>query len=250
MCLLVLAWQTHPRFDLLVAANRDEQHARATAALDYWPEVPGMAAGRDLVAGGSWLAVDRQGRFAGVTNFRGEPSTPGSSRSRGRLVTDFLAGSAPAAQYLEALAAEAGSYPGFNLLLVDGQELWYASNRSERFARRLGPGVHGLSNDLLDVAWPKVERCMGALREHLDAGHGAAEPLFDMLGDRQRAPAPGAPGLPWPATSGPFIAHALYGTRSSTLVTREPGATWVSERRFGPAGDPQGQTQLRLPHRA
>jgi uncharacterized protein with NRDE domain len=248
MCLLVVAWGLHARYDLIVAANRDEQHARATAALDYWSDVPGMAAGRDLVAGGSWLAADKRGRFACVTNFRGEPSQPGSSHSRGRLVADFLAGDRPAPDYLGALEPAAAGFPGFNLLLADSSGLWYASNRSRRFASALGRGVHGLSNDLLDVAWPKVERSKQGLRQFLDRGSADARGLFELLAERDPGPAPAQAGLPWPATSGPFIAHERYGTRCSTLVTRDAGSTWVAERRFGPTGKPQGETQLRLRH--
>ena len=246
MCLLVVAWGVHSDCELIVAANRDERHDRATAALDHWPEVPGMSAGRDLVAGGSWLAADTRGRFACVTNFRGEPSQPGSSYSRGRLVTDFLAGDAPAGQYLQALSVQAPAFPGFNLLLAEPGALWYASNRSVNFSRQLGAGVHGLSNDLLDVGWPKVERCKQGLRDVLDSGREPPQALFSLLAEREVGPAPASAGLPWPATTGPFIAHERYGTRCSTLVMRDAHSTWLAERRFGPGGKPLGESQLRL----
>jgi uncharacterized protein with NRDE domain len=246
MCLLVIAWQLHPAQDLIVAANRDERHERATAPLDLWPDLPGVAAGRDLVAGGSWLGVDARGRFACVTNYRGEPTQSGSSHSRGRLVSGFLGGERSAADYLAGLASDAGRYPDFNLLIADGEALWYASNRAPGFSRRLGPGVHGLSNDLLDVAWPKVERCKQGLRAELDAGGTTPTALFDLLAERQPGQMPAATGLPWPASSGPFIAHEHYGTRCSTVVLRQPGSTWVGERRFGPNGRPEGSSALRI----
>jgi uncharacterized protein with NRDE domain len=246
MCLLVIAWQLHPAQDLIVAANRDERHERATAPLDLWHELPGVAAGRDLVAGGSWLGVDRHGRFACVTNYRGEPTQAGSSHSRGRLVSGFLGSGASAADYLDRLAGDAQRYPGFNLVIADGDALWYASNRAPGFSRRLGPGVHGLSNDLLDVAWPKVERCKQGLRDALDTGGTAPNALFELLAEREPGAIPAAAGLPWPATSGPFIAHALYGTRCSTVVLRQPGSTWVGEHRFGPGGKPEGCSALRI----
>lgn len=248
MCLLVVAWGLHPTLQLIVAANRDEQHGRATAALDRWPEIPGMAAGRDLVAGGSWLAADTRGRFACVTNFRGEPSPAGSSHSRGRLVTDFLAGERSAEAYLAQLAHTAQEFPGFNLLLAEPDALWYASNRDPGFARRLGVGVHGLSNDLLDVGWPKVARCKQGLQDALDEGVALAPTLYALLAEREPGPTPPAAGLPWPATSGPFIAHERYGTRCSTVVMRQRGSTWLGERRFGPGGEPAGESQLRLAH--
>jgi len=246
MCLVALAWQLHPAQDLIVAANRDERHARATAPLDLWTDLPGVAAGRDLAAGGTWLGIDTRGRFACVTNYRGEPTQAGSSHSRGRLVSGFLGGTAGPADYLAALEADADRYPGFNLVIADSRTLWYASNRATTFAQRLGPGVHGLSNDLLDVGWPKVERCKQGLRRELDAGGPAPAGLFDLLAEREPGSAPASAGLPWPATSGPFIAHDDYGTRCSTVVLRQPGSTWVGERRFGRAGQADGSSALRI----
>jgi len=250
MCLLVLAWQLHPAQDLIVAANRDERHERPTAALDVWQDLPGVAAGRDLVAGGGWLGVDARGRFAAVTNYRGEPTRAGSSHSRGLLVSAFLGGELSAADYLARLAPDTQSYPGFNLVIADGDALWYASNRAEGYSRRLQPGVHALSNDLLDVAWPKVERSKQGLRAALDAGEATPDALFALLAEREPGAAPAASGLPWPATSGPFIAHDRYGTRCSTVVYRERGSTWVGERRFGPGGRPDGSSALRIHTRA
>jgi uncharacterized protein with NRDE domain len=247
MCLVVIAWQLHPSQDLIVAANRDEQHARAATSLDCWPESPGVAAGRDLVAGGTWLGVDADGRFACVTNYRGEPARSSSPRSRGQLVSGFLGAGVSAADYLDHLAGKAEEYPGFSLLIADQKSLWYASNRSAGFARRLPAGVHGLSNDLLDVGWAKVDRCKLGLREALDAGDPDPETLFALLAERH-IEASGTPNLPWPATSGPFIADKSYGTRASTLVMRQPGSTWISERRFGPEGRLEGRTALQVAH--
>jgi uncharacterized protein with NRDE domain len=246
MCLVALAWQLHPTQDLIVAANRDERHGRATAALDLWAELPGVAAGRDLVAGGSWLGVDTRGRFACVTNYRGEPTLAAGKASRGSLVSGYLGGTSSAAHYLAQLGPHAAHYPGFNLVIADADGLWYASNRAARFAQRLQPGVHGLSNDLLDVAWPKVERCKQGLRAQLDAGGPEPDALFELLAERETGAAATTTGLPWPATSGPFIAHDDYGTRCSTVVVREPGSTWVKERRFGRGGRYDGSSALRI----
>ena len=253
MCLLVVAYGLHPRFDLLVGANRDERHDRASAPLDRWQEFPGLVAGRDLVAGGSWLGVDAQGRFASVTNFRDEEATAPGGPSRGGLVSQFLAAGCSPEEYLARLAPRAADYAGFNLLLADRDSLWYASNRAPGFARRLPQGVHGLSNHLLDTPWPKVELSKQGLRGLVDAGSDPLLPLFDLLAERE-APqvaveAAGAPTLPWPAISGPFIAHEIYGTRCSTVVTRDAAVTRINERRFRPLGIADGDTQFQFASR-
>lgn len=248
MCLVVVAWRLHPSEDLIVAANRDESHGRATAPMDRWADLPGVAAGRDLVAGGTWLGVDARGRFACVTNYRGEPNRSATTHSRGRLVSAFLGSDMPAGEYLDTLARDATGYPGFNLLVADGESLWYASNRTERFARCLPPGVHGLSNDLLDVPWPKVQRCKQGLRAALDTGDSSPPRLFALLAERSPDLEAPPPGLPWPASSGPFIVHDSYGTRTSTVVLRRPGSTWIGEQRFGPNGRPEGSDTLNIRH--
>lgn len=243
MCLLLVAWKVHPLHDLVLAANRDELHDRATGALDHWPDLPGVAGGRDLVAGGTWLAAHRDGRFATVTNYRGGESLPGSGPSRGALPVRYLAGNTPPADYVDALARDAAAYAGFNLLIGDAHRLWYVSNRAPGFARELPPGIYGLSNELLDTPWPKVALGIEAMRAHVDAGGSGTADLFAALARRDSA----ASDLPWPASSGPFIAHERFGTRATTLLRRARGGlALVEERRFGPMGNPQGATQLRL----
>jgi uncharacterized protein with NRDE domain len=244
MCLLLVAWKLHPRHDLVLAANRDELHERPTGALDHWTDLDGVTGGRDLVAGGTWLAVHRDGRFAAVTNYRGGESMPNGGPSRGELITRFLSGSAGPGGWLESLARSAGDYAGFNLLVGDGESLWYASNRAPQFARPLPPGVHGLSNDLLGTPWPKLELGVAAMRAHVDSGRVDPTPLFDTMARQDSTPT----SLPWPSGSGPFIAHERFGTRASTLLWREPGAaSHFVERRFGPLGRPLGETGLRVP---
>jgi uncharacterized protein with NRDE domain len=158
MCLLVIAWQVHPRYRLVVAANRDEFHERPTAPLARWDSPDEIIAGRDLRAGGTWLGVGPHRRFGVVTNFRELQRPAPSAPSRGDLVPDFLRAGVGAETYLAGLAAQAHTYSGFNLLLADGKSLWYASNRAERFARELSPGVYGLSNEFLDTPWAKLRR--------------------------------------------------------------------------------------------
>jgi len=254
MCLLVLAWRVHPRYRLVVAANRDEYHDRLAAPLSRWPSPPDILAGRDLRAGGTWLGLDRHRRFGVVTNFRELVRPPAEAPTRGGLIPQFLGGAAAPGEYLAALERKAAEYGGFNLLLADADSLWYASNRSAPFARALAPGVHGLSNERLDTPWPKLRRVRRGFEEWLRGG-GTAEggDLFDLLADRTRAtdeevlPSTGLSQEWERALSSPFVLNEKYGTRCSTLVAIEPsGACFIAERRFDPAGDCVGETQYRL----
>ena len=153
----MLAWQVHPHYRLILAANRDEFHARPAAPLGKWADLE-ILAGRDLAAGGTWLGVDRQRRFAVVTNFREWPASQSAGPSRGRLIPDYLRAQEPPQSFLATLESTASEFAGFNLLLGDEHELWYASNRASDFARPLAPGIYGLSNRYLDTPWPKLTR--------------------------------------------------------------------------------------------
>src|SRR4051812_27063017 len=128
MCLILLAWRAHAAYPLIVAANRDEFHARPASAAGFWSDRPSVLAGRDLTAGGTWMGVDRSGRFAAVTNYRGAHE-PSAAHSRGALVTGFLLDARTPAAYMDVVFGESNSYSGFNLLVADGGELWWMSNR-------------------------------------------------------------------------------------------------------------------------
>jgi len=253
MCLLVLAWQAHPRYHLIVAANRDEYHDRAAAALAPWPDAPHLIAGRDQRAGGTWLGMDRQRRFGIITNFRDLQRPRPDGPSRGALIPGYLSQGAGAEAYLKTLAPTASGYSGFNLLLADGDSLWYATNRSEPFARLLQPGVHGLSNHSLDTPWPKLLRVRQRFEEWLRASSSlAAGELFDMLNDRE--PAPDDASIPVGLTpelaralSAPFVLNPVYGTRCSTVLMLEAsGAMNLIERRFDASGRLSGETIFEL----
>jgi uncharacterized protein with NRDE domain len=262
MCLLVLAWQVHARYRLVVAANRDEFHARAAAPLAKWPPPLEILAGRDVRSGGTWLGIDRERRFGVVTNYRElQPPLP-SAPSRGDLIPAYLAArsgesAAPASEYFAALEPRAATYSGFNLLLADADSLWYGSNRTVGFARGLPPGVYGLANESLDTPWPKLERVRAGFQLWLrGAGDAGSEELFRLLADRapgeasSGAPA-GAPSPEWArALSAPFVLHPEYGTRCSTiLLLDDDGRVHLTERRFDPAGRLSGETEFRLqPH--
>jgi uncharacterized protein with NRDE domain len=243
MCLIAFAWRSAPAERLVLVANRDELHSRPTAPLAWW-EDPALLAGRDLAAGGTWLAVDRRGRFGAVTNFRGAP-TPPAAPSRGCLVPRFLGGSQGPLEFLVALAPEAPRYAGFSLLLGDATCLAYFSNHDPASPRALGPGVYALSNARLDTPWPKVVAARTALAAALGAGAATPE-LLGVLGDR--APASDAE-LPDTGVgleverriSAAFIVDPRYGTRSTTVVRLgEDGRGAVVERSFDAAGRATG----------
>jgi len=254
MCLLVLAWQAHPRYRLVVAANRDEFHERPAAPLAKWPAPDNILAGRDLRANGTWLGLDRRRRLGVITNFRELQRPRPDAPSRGALIPDYLRGTADAATFLTRLQPEASRYSGFNLLLTDGESLWYASNRAERFARPLPAGVYGLSNEFLDTPWPKLRRVRRGFDAWLsDPSQTGASGLFAMLDDRATAtadeelPRTGI-SLEWERVlSAPFVLHADYGTRASTVLLLEPsGAGSLAERRFDAQGVLTGETQFTL----
>jgi uncharacterized protein with NRDE domain len=257
MCLLVLAWRCHPRYQAVVAANRDEFHARPAVPLAPWADRPGIAGGRDLQAGGAWFAMDDRQRFGIVTNFREFGRRRGGAPSRGELIPGYLAGEHSPPQALRALETDAPAYAGFNLLLADRDSLWYASNRAEQFARELPPGIYGLSNEFLDTPWPKLVRVRARFTALLSSGE-AAEPesltsqLLDMLADRETAPPASLPPDDLPAEwarklSAPFVLDPEYGTRCSTILTADDSGTTLVERRFDSAGVVTGQTEYRRP---
>jgi uncharacterized protein with NRDE domain len=221
ICLILLGWRAHPDYPLVMAANRDEFHARAAAPADFWNDLP-ILAGRDLQAGGTWMGVSRGGsRFAAVTNYRGaqEASAP---ESRGALVTRYLGGGASPQAYMEALEGQAQAYSGFNLLLADERELWWMSNR-DGAPRKLSPGVYGLGNTLLDAA--EVDEPKASFAKSLRAP--AVEALFSVLAERQ-------------------IVNPLYGTRCSTVLRTKPGEVRYAERSFSGDGTKRGTRQFAL----
>jgi len=245
MCLILLAWQAHPDYPLVVAANRDEFFVRPSAPAAFWPQAPEVLAGRDLEAGGTWLGISRQQRFSALTNYReGGKQRPGAP-SRGALVADFLAGDADPEDYLAALAARGADYNGFNLFVGDGQRLAYYSNRGDS-PRWLAPGIYGLSNHLLDTPWPKLAAAKAAFAKAL-ADLPACDEFFELLADREIVPDTHLPetGVPleWERIlSAVFVNSPDYGTRASTLLTtHRTGVVTLIERSFGVGAAPLGE---------
>ena len=243
MCLAIVALNAHPRYRLVVAANRDEYHARDADAAKWWDE--GILAGRDRVGHGTWLGITRQGRWALLTNFReGTPRDP-AAPSRGGIVTDALCGTLPPLAHAAAVASDGVRFHGFNLLVGDGSEVAYASNRASG-AVRLPAGVHGLSNHLLDTPSPKLRRAQTALEPWLNANDEGTDQIFAMLADRTPAkpehlPSTGVSTQWEQMLSSIFIVTPDYGTRCSTVLTiTHGGEVQFAERSFDALGKRTG----------
>ena len=231
MCLILFAVAPNAHHRLVVAANRDEQHSRATASAGFWSDQPNILAGRDLVAGGTWLGVSRTGRFAAVTNFAETPPDPLPPRSRGELTANFLEGDTDCLAYLQEVQAQADQYRGFNLIISDGISVYYYGNREDEI-RKLGKGYYGLSNQLLDCHWPKVTSGRHELKQHLASNQykggdeSLTHDLFELLACR---------GDETPH-SARFILGETYGTSVSTVVELGEDRIDFEERSFEPAG--------------
>lgn len=255
MCLVAIAWLCHPRWRLLVAGNRDEFHARPTSPLHRWPPAQGEAgllAGRDLQAGGTWMGVDTLGRAAVVTNVRaGSAADPRAAAiSRGALPVDYLRGQQDAGARTQAVLADAPMHGPFNLLLADAAACWHVGNHPAQ-AQAVAPGVHGMSNGHFDAPWPKTRRLCAVLEDWIANGCSDPTPLWQALADQHMASDTDLPdtgvGLELERRlSSAFIRGPTYGTRASTLLAIDhQGHGWISERRFGPDGEAQGETTLR-----
>jgi len=248
MCLIVFAWRPGHAQPLIVAANRDEFYARPTSPLAQWAHAPHVHAGRDLEAGGTWLGIGANGRFAALTNIR-DPDQPPSRKSRGELVADFLSGDRSIDDYLSDVVRRSLEYAGFNLLIGNAHELWHFNAR-ETEAVMLVPGIYGLSNAGLDTPWPKLLKAKAALSGVLEDPQ--PEALLEILSDAQTAELADLPntgvGLATESLlSSVFIASQSYGTRASTaLIVQADGTRVMVERSFGPYGGRLGEVVLKI----
>ena len=252
MCLILFAAGAHPQFPLIVAANRDESYARPASPAGFWKDSPSVYGGRDRAHGGTWLGLSRSGRFAAITNYRQGQRGADAPHSRGEITRDFLTGSGDTLEYLRQVEARDGGFHGYSLIAGTAAQLYFHSNRSSGIDP-IPPGVHGLSNRLLDEPWPKVERGVSVLTSLLAAGEQTiVQTLFDLLGDRTPAPDPLLPstGIALErerALSASFIAAEAYGTRASTVVlVTGAGEVLYCERLFGPHGAPLGGNEQRF----
>ena len=222
MCLILFAYKVHPSYNLILAANRDEFYERPSSPADFREDAPQVLAGRDLQEGGTWMGIDRAGRFAAITNYRDPASWKNIAPSRGGLVSSYLCGNQSPDEYSDKISRQAQLYNGYNLILGDRHDLLAYSNRGEK--QKLKPGIYGLSNHLLNTPWPKVSRGKKLLKAVLDKkGAELEDALFAVLADRKlpadsKLPDTGI-GVEWERVlSSIFIASPIYGTRSSTIL--------------------------------
>jgi len=247
MCILLLSYETHPHYRLVLAANRDEYYDRPTKPLAFWNEKPYILAGRDLKNQGTWLGLTRTGRIAAITNFREDELRNINAPSRGLLVSNFSAGKESPKSYLEHIKTIGHRYNGFNLIVGDGSGLFYYSNRGNNI-KKITPGLYGISNHLLNTPWPKVEEGKAAF-EALVSSHSKINPedVFTLLEDKTYPPDDQLPNtgvdLDWERTLSPiFVTSDLYGTRSSSIILMErSGKITFLERTF--VSDASGSTE-------
>ncbi|MGC3946259.1 MAG: NRDE family protein [Chryseolinea sp.] len=239
MCLIFISLNQHPSYKLLIAGNRDEFYNRPTQPAGYWPE-QGVLAGRDLEAGGTWLGVTTSGRISMLTNFRDPKNIDPAAPTRGRLVADYLLGSAQADQYLQSINDSGIRYNGFNLLAGTADEMFYYSNY-QGIVQRLEPGFYGISNRFLETPWPKVVRGKQLIGPAFQKPTIDPEEIFALLYDDATAPTEQLPdtGLTQErerALSSMFIKTGNYGSRCSTVIAVDRNDNWLfSERTYNPA---------------
>ena len=247
MCLIVFAWKATPEYRLVLAANRDEFHQRPAQKLHWWPDSPGVLAGRDLQAGGTWLAAGQSGRVATVTNYREFKESRSGLRSRGELVSNFVRGNDSAVDFCSTLDGE--RYAGFSLLTTDGEELCHVSNRGDAVSR-LEPGIYGLSNASLDTPWPKLLRTREALTGLINSGRIDESALFRLMADRTPAADADLENVDLPfeqarALTAPFILSPDYGTRCTTIVLWDHrNRIFLAERSFAATGAVTGDSRF------
>lgn len=253
MCLIVFAWGVHPDWPLLLAANRDEFHARPTAAAATLADQPDVFGGIDLRAGGSWLLASRRRRMAAITNVRVGLATEVRPRSRGMLVKAFVEGVMDGKSYAASIAANAREFGPFNMLLWDGASMQCVGNHPGFHGDAVAPGVHTLSNAYLDAGWPKARRLRSAMEHWLTTGAAGKRlfdpaPMFAALADTSPADDGQLPdtgiGLELERRlSSPFVRSDSYGTRCSTVVFAGASGIGMIERRFDADGMINGESR-------
>lgn len=237
MCLLVFSYKQHPEYNLILAANRDEEYKRPTRPAQFWSEHSHILAGKDEKAGGTWLGVTKTGTFAALTNYRDPTINKKDAPSRGHLVLDYLKNNGNPADYLQQVHLKAPRYSGFNLLAGMGGALAYYSNQQQEI-KPLQAGLYGLSNHLLDTPWPKVTAAKQGLHQLLKEDTFTIDNLFKLLADERQAdeeqlPSTGLSKELEKKVSPIFIKSEGYGTRNSTvLLIKKDGEVTFEERRY------------------
>ncbi len=245
MCLIAFHWQPGGPIPLVMAANRDEFHDRPARALNWWQWPDGVLAGRDEVGGGTWMGVRRDGRFAAVTNFRNPAAGP-APKSRGELPLRWLESEVAGRDFGMQLYRQRGEYGPFNLVYGSLEALYIVGTHAEPAA--IAPGLHALSNHLLDTPWPKATRAVARLKNCFRSGSGDIDRLLNLLDDREPAPDDQLPdtgvGQAFESLlSSPFVVSPRYGTRTSTALVLDDTVT-MAERSFDAAGTIIGERRF------
>jgi uncharacterized protein with NRDE domain len=242
MCLIVFANNVHPKYKLIFAANRDEFYDRPSEQADYWEEYPELLAGKDLQAGGTWLGITKQGRFSAITNYRDLKNQIEVAPSRGKLTFDFLVNEIHPEKYYDQLKPTLNNFNGFNLLYGNVDELYYFSNKTDDF-QKIEPGIHGISNALLDTPWQKVEKSKQQLQRLLLQEEIHPWEVLNILDDTlpakdEELPDTGVGIELERMLSSIFIKSEKYGTRSSTviLVDKQNNVRFVEKAYFANTG--------------
>lgn len=222
MCLILFSWKQHKDFQLVLAANRDEFYERPTSKAAFWEEKPDILAGRDLVAGGTWIGVTKNGRIAALTNYRDPENIDKNAASRGALTTDFLDGDESPEAYLNNIKNSDVKYNGFNLIVGVGEQLLHYNNVNHEI-KEVQPGTYGVSNGFFQENWPKLKSGRTALEGKVKEEAIQPQDLLEILGNRSIASDQDLPktgvSLEWErALSSLFIETEGYGTRCSTLI--------------------------------
>lgn len=239
MCLLLFSYRSHPRYKLVLAGNRDEFYQRPTAPASFWEDAPHVLAGRDLEKGGTWMGITRSGRFAALTNYRSPEHNRPDAASRGFLVSDYLMGKEHPAAYLALVQKDKEQYNGFNLLVGDTNGLYYYSPLLDEVTE-VTPGIHGVSNAVLDTPWPKVRKGVQGISAIMQQESIRERELFTILADAEQAGEDELPdtgvGVAWERLLSPlFIASEEYGTRAmTTLLIDNDNNIMFTERSLHP----------------
>lgn len=237
MCLILFAYKTHPKYKLVVAANRDEFYNRPTEPAGFWEDNPKILAGRDLTAGGTWMGINTKGEISMLTNYRDLKNIKPDAPSRGHLVSDFLMNDETAYDYLNEISQKGHLYNGFNLICGTVEELYYYGNYKEE-VHPIVSGYHGLSNALLNTQWPKVDKGLNKLRAVMEVENIDPLNLFEALYDDIKAPQNLLPdtgvGVERESMLSPmFIKSPDYGSRCSTvLIVDNEGNVQYIERTY------------------
>ncbi len=241
MCLIAFAYKTHPKYDLILAANRDEFYARPTRKAQVWEQegFPRIVAGKDLQAGGTWMGISQDGKWGALTNYRDPEWESQKKTTRGKIVIDYLKSDSGASSGIIELHHRNDDYVGFNVLFGDKDELFHYSNKNQNPVA-IQPGIHGVSNALLNTSWPKLDAAKENLHSIISNTDFQKEDIFDMLTNQETARDQNLPdtGIPYKwekAISSIFIQTETYGTRSSSiLLIDKSGYMEFTERRYTP----------------